>query len=502
MTLLRASTGLPVLIGLAMTPVISLAQAQTQQPAQQPAQQQAQPLLPSLPRPAAAPPPAVAQPAAPIQAPTATSAPMPPAVTSAPLPAPGAPAVAAPVPAAPAQAAPLQPPQAAPVAAAPVPAPAASDAEPMARDAFDSFRIHCLANLANPKLVKDGAKEMKYAPVEPDVVKRLGTDEAWYVPSDTGSIILGLSGKGNCGVVAQAVDVAGFTRLLEQRLSMSLVSDDARNGLRTRVYTVLHDNRSATLRLRYAAGAGDPRMPVSLSVSDARPVQLPPAIGAPKGKSPPPQMAAAPGAPKAIAGPRPVERPEARPQGPGPRVAPAASPAPGKAPEQPVRAPRRGEKQQLQIAFPGPAAIEAWDPNKRGLENNLTVAFGDACYQTRAQPTDVLARAQQQRWRPLQAAMIGGGFDFAWSTPEQPPEQVLVFYDSLKARCCTSAFGVKKQDLLTAATRRFQLTPDKAYGAAGKEVIIFKARKDYQMSVDFEAVADGMTYANLCYTSR
>ncbi|MCK6450255.1 MAG: hypothetical protein L6R19_05280, partial [Alphaproteobacteria bacterium] len=380
------------------------------------------------------------------------------------------------------------------------PAPAAAPAEPMARDAFDSFRIHCLANLANPKLVRDGAKELKYAPVEPDVVKRLGTDEAWYVPSDTGSIILGLSGKGNCGVVAQALDVAGFTRLLEQRLSMSLVGDDARNGLRTRVYTVIHDNRSATLRLRYAADAGEARVPVSLSVSDAKPVQLPPSISPPKGKAPA-QIAAAPGAPTAIPGPQPgAPQSGANPRGPGPRVAPAAAPA--KPPEQPIRPARRGEKQQLQIAFPGPAAIEAWDPDKRNPENHLTVAFGDACYQTRAQPTDVLARAQQQHWRPLQASLIGGGFDFAWTTPEQPPEQVLVFYDSLKTRCCASAFNVKKQDLLTAATRRFQLTPDKAYGAAGKEVIIFRARKDYQMSVDFEPVADGVTYANLCYTSR
>jgi hypothetical protein len=336
---------------------------------------------------------------------------------------------------------------------------------------------------------------MKYAPVEPDVVKRLGTDEAWYIPSDTGSIILGLSGKGNCGVVAQAIDVGGFTRLMEGRLSMSLVSDEAKNGLRTRVYTVIHDNRSATLRLRYAADAGDQRVPVSLSVADAKPVQLPPSISPQKGKAPPSQMAAAPGAPTAAPGPLP-----------GPRAAPAAAPAgtPGKpqVPEQPVRAPPRGQKQQLQIAFPGPGAVEAWDPNAKNLENHLTVAFGDACYQTRAQPTDMLQRAQQQRWRPLQAALIGGGFDFAWSTPEKPPEQVLVFYDSLKTRCCAASFEAKKLELLTAATRRFQLTPDKAYGTAGKEVIIFKARKDYQISVDFEGLPDGRAYTNLCYTAR
>lgn len=374
----------------------------------------------------------------------------------------------------------------------------------MARDAFDSFRIHCLANLANPKLVKDGAKEMKYAPVEPDVVKRLGTDEAWYIPSDTGSIILGLSGKGNCGVVAQAVDVDGFTQLMEQRLSMSLVSDAAKNGLRTRVYTVIHDNRSATLRLRYAADAGEQRVPVSLSVSDAKPVQLPPSMG-PKGKTPPSQIAAAPGAPTALPGPRPGQaspNPAApnQPSGPGPRKpAPAGAPA---VPEQPVRSGPRGQKQQLQIAFPGPNAVEAWDPNARNIENHLTVAFADACYQTRAQPTDMIARAKQQRWRPLQAAAIGGGFDFAWSTPEQPPEQVLVFYDSLKTRCCAASFAAKKLEVLTAATRRFQLTPDKAYGAAGKEVILFKARKDYQISVDFEPLPEGLNYTNICYTAR
>jgi hypothetical protein len=155
-----------------------------------------------------------------------------------------------------------------------------------------------------------------------------------------------------------------------------------------------------------------------------------------------------------------------------------------------------------QVVFPGPATINAWDPEKRVIENTLTVAFADACYQTRAQPADVLTRAQQQKWKPLQASLIGGGFDFAWTTPEQPPEQVLVFYDSLKTRCCASMFGVRKLDLLTAATRRFTLAPDKAYARDGKEVLQFKARKDYRITIDFEPAGDGTSFANMCYLAR
>jgi len=164
--------------------------------------------------------------------------------------------------------------------------------------------------------------------------------------------------------------------------------------------------------------------------------------------------------------------------------------------------PRVPKDTASQVVFPGPATINAWDPNKRVLENALTLAFSDACYNTRAQPADVLSRAQQQKWKPLQAAMIGGGFDFAWTTPEQPPEQTMVFYDSLRTRCCASMFGIRKLDLLTAATRRFTLAPDKAFTRDGKDVLQFKPRKDYRITIDFEPAGDGSSFANMCYLSR
>ncbi|MCC6469377.1 MAG: hypothetical protein IT563_13730 [Alphaproteobacteria bacterium] len=423
--------------------------------------------------------------------------------------------------------------------------------EPMAREAFDGFRVHCLANMANPKLVKDGAREMKYAPVAPELIKRLGTDEAWYVPSERGSIILGLDAKGHCGVVAQDVDVAAFAKLLEDRLSIRAANDEVANNWRTRVYSLVYDNRSATLRLRQAANVVQ-RGPISVTISDVRlmpppvlaaapPAAAPAALPAPPPVDPPAASAqaatpapadaapadAAPADP-VPANPVPAEPAKADPAIVAQAIPPAASPsaasppaaspptaspaAPGSppaaarpsapAPGAPAAGPRAAKDGAAQTVFPGQAAIAAWDPNKRVLENTLTVAFADACYQTRAQPTDVLARAQQQKWRPLQAAMIGGGFDFAWTTPEAPPEQVLVFYDSLKTRCCASMFGVRKLDLLTAATRRFSLAPEKAYAQGGKEVLQFKPRKDYRISVDFEPAEDGTTFANICYVSR
>ncbi len=359
----------------------------------------------------------------------------------------------------------------------PAPPPAAAvkpadAAEAMAGEAFDGFRVHCLANLANPKLVKDGAKEMKYAAVEPDVVRRLGTDEAWYVPSDHGSMILGIGAKGNCGIVVQTVDVAAFAKLLETRLPLNMASDEVKSGLRTRVYSLLYDNRTATLRLRHSADSSR-LAPVSVSVSDAKPVQLPPVAAAPARPSPPP---------------RPAE---------GPRDQTAAVPVPQVGQPQP-----REARKQIQIAFPGKPALEAWDQDKKVLENQLTLSFSDACYNTRAQPTDMLTRAQQQKWKPLQAHVLGGGFDFAWTTPEQPPEQMLVFYDSLKPRCCVAAFGVHKLNMMTAAMKRFTLTPDKSFAIGSKEVIQFTPRKDYAMSLDFEPADDGTTFANLCYHGR
>lgn len=366
---------------------------------------------------------------------------------------------------------------------------AAQEAEPVAREAYDAFRIHCLANLANLRLVRDGAREMKYAPVPPDEHRRLrlGTDEAWYVPSDKGPIIIGINARGHCGVVAQDVAVAPFTRLVEERLQIRPAIDEVAAGWRTRTYSIVVDNRTAILRMRQADGAAV-RGPVSVTVSDARLMDQPPAVAAAPAPAPP--AASAPAvvppatpAPQVAAAPAPAAAPALG----GPRVAKPAAPPKGGAP---------------QMAFPAPAAIEAWDPNRRGPENHLTAAFSDACFQTRAQPADVLAKAQQQKWRPLQANLIGGGFDFAWSTPEAPPEQVMVFYDSLKTRCCTSMFGVQKLDFLTAATRRFTLVPDRAYAAAGKEVLQFKARKDYRVVVDFEPAEDGKTFANICYQSR
>jgi hypothetical protein len=365
--------------------------------------------------------------------------------------------------------APAPPPQA---AAPPSPAEAA---EKMANEAFDGFRVHCLANLANPKLVRDGAKEMKYAPVEPDVIRRLGTDEAWYVPSDHGSMILGLSGKGNCGVVVQTVDVAAFAKLLETRLALNPASDEVKTGLRTRVYSLLYDNRTATLRLRNSADSSR-LAPVSVSVSDSKPVQLAPPV------------AAAPPAPRAQP---PTARGDAVPIPPQVAAAPA-SPAP----------PQRETRKQIQVAYPGKPALDAWDQDKKVLENQLGLTFSDACYGTRAQPTDVLAKAQQQKWRPLQAQALGGGFDFAWTTPDAPPEQMLVFYDSLKTRCCVAAFGVHKLNLMTAAIKRFALAPDKAFAIGDKEVIQFSPRKDYVLSLDFEPADDGTTFANLCYNGR
>lgn len=373
---------------------------------------------------------------------------------------------------------------------------AAQEVEPVAREAYDAFRIHCLANLTNMRLVRDGAREMKYAPVPPDVHRglRLGTDEAWYVPSDKGPIIIGINARGHCGVVAQDVAVAPFTALVEERLQIKAAIDEVANGWRTRTYSLVLDNRTAILRIRQSDGAAA-RGPVSVTVSDARVMEVPPVAAA----APAPPAAALMPAPKPAPSPAPSQvlapapapstaaAPPAAPLQPGPRVAKPATPPKGGAP---------------QMAFPAPAAIEAWDPNRRGPENHLTSAFSDACFQTRAQPTDVLAKAQQQKWRPLQANLIGGGFDFAWSTPDAPPEQVMVFYDSLKARCCTSMFGVQKLDFLTAATRRFTLVPDRAYAAAGKEVLQFKARKDYRVVVDFEPAEDGKTFANICYQSR
>jgi hypothetical protein len=388
------------------------------------------------------------------------------------------------------QAAPMQaapPPGAAPSVSMPqlpksAPPPAAPEkpqdpATAMANESFDGFRVHCLANLANPRLVKDGAKEMKYAPVEPDVIRRLGTDEAWYVPSDHGSMILGISAKGNCGIVVQIVDVGAFTKLLEARLPLNLASDEVKSGLRTRVYSLLYDNRTATLRLRHSADSSR-LAPVSVSVGDSKPVQLPPVAAAPRPAAP---------APPAASGPEPA---------PGELM--AAVPVPQMAPPRP----QQQRPQQIQVAFPGKPALEAWDQDKKVLENQMTLSFSDACYNTRAQPTDMFARAQQQKWKPLQAAMLGGGFDFAWTTPEQPPEQMLVFYDSLKPRCCVAAFGVHKLNMLTAAMKRYSLTPDKSFAIGGKEVIQFTPRKDYAMSLDFEPADDGSTFANLCYNGR
>jgi hypothetical protein len=389
--------------------------------------------------------------------------------------------------------------------------------EAMARETFDGFRVHCLANMANPKLVRDGAREMKYAPVAADLVKRLGTDEAWYVPSERGSIVLGLNAKGHCGVVAQDVDVAAFARLLEERLSVAAAVDEVVNGWRTRVYSLAYDNRTATLRLRQGADV-KARGPVSLTLSDVRPMPPPPpavartpsaTVPAPNPPIPQPtaEQAAAqrpaasqPPAPAAVpapAAPQPTVQ-----SAPLSAIQPAAPAALATAPPAPGGGPRVPKDTSTQVVFPGPATINAWDPEKRVIENTLTVAFADACYQTRAQPADVLTRAQQQKWKPLQASLIGGGFDFAWTTPEQPPEQVLVFYDSLKTRCCASMFGVRKLDLLTAATRRFTLAPDKAYARDGKEVLQFKARKDYRITIDFEPAGDGTSFANMCYLAR
>lgn len=410
------------------------------------------------------------------------------------------------------------------LAAAPVRAQQAAAVEPMAREAFDGFRVHCLANMANPKLVRDGAREMKYAPVAADLVKRLGTDEAWYVPSEKGSVILGLNAKGHCGVVVQEVDVAAFARLLESRLSVAAAADEVANGWRTRIYSLAHDNRTGTLRLRQAADA-QARGPVSLTLSDVRamaPTLTPPpaaAVAPAPPPAPPPSAPAAPVAePKAPSvaqavtstplPPPPAAPPPAAPQ---PTASPPPSPPPTAVPQsdRPVAAPvppgggpRVPKDTASHAVFPGPATIGAWDPNKRVLENTLTLAFSDACYNTRAQPADVLSRAQQQKWKPLQAAMIGGGFDFAWTTPEQPPEQALVFYDSLRTRCCASMFGIRKLDLLTAATRRFSLAPDKAFQRDGKDVLQFKPRKDYRITIDFEHAGDGTSFANMCYLSR
>ncbi len=368
----------------------------------------------------------------------------------------------------------------------------AQDAEPLAREAYDGFRIHCLANLANLRLVRDGAREMKYAPVPAEESRRLrlGADDAWYIPSDKGQIIIGINARGHCGVVVQEVDVAAFTRLVEDRLQIKAAIDEVANGWRTRTYSLVVDGRTAILRMRQT-DAPAARGPVSVTVSDARPMESPPVVAAAPAPAsvPIPAPAPAPAPPAATPTPPPTvaAAPQAAPLG-GPRVTkPAPPPAKGAVP---------------QMAFPAPAAVEAWDPGKRVVENHLTTAFSDACFQTRAQPADVLSRAQQQKWKPLQANLIGGGFDFAWTTPDAPPEQVMVFYDSLKTRCCTAMFGIQKLDFLAAATRRFTLVPDRAYAAAGKEVVQFKARKDYRMVVDFEPAEDGKSFANICYQSR
>jgi hypothetical protein len=337
---------------------------------------------------------------------------------------------------------------------------AQSTAESATEELVDEFQVNCLANLADLNLVRTGARMLQYEPVPPGLLARLNADQAWFLPSEHGELVLGLSATGGCGVIARRAAAAGAAALLRQRFTLEPVTAGPAAGPDKFEYRLALYGHVAIVRVAGNQGGGEGA--VAMSVLPGRRV-----APTPQGDQPPPPPA----------GRATAARP---PPPPAPPPAERAATAPPPTPPPPA---------------PG------WDPDAATVENIAADLFDDVCYRTGNDRQAIERKAATFAWTPIDSeATHRAGFERGWAMRAPAGETLMVFFDSLQPKCCVSAFPARRAFVTAAVGTRYGLEEPRAERAGAKNVLVFRPRDNYQITMDFEEVEGRGTFGSVCYT--
>jgi hypothetical protein len=341
------------------------------------------------------------------------------------------------------------------------PAAAQTPAAATTRELVDEFQVNCLANLGDLNLVRTGAEMLRYESVPPGLLAQLNAEEAWFLPSEHGQLVLGLSARGGCGVIARPADAATAAALLGQRLRLEPMVAEPAADRQPFEYRLTHGGYVAVLLV--VGGDGDGA--VAVSVLAGRRV----------GPAPPTAQ--------------PTRRPA--PAAPAPASAvppPAASVPPPVAAVAPAPAPPRAAR---------------WDPQADIVENLAVDLFDDLCHRTRNDRQAIERQAETLAWTPIDSeATHRSGFERGWVMRSPAGETVMVFFDPLQPKCCISAFPVRRNFVAAAVGTRYGLQEPRTQRAGAKDVLVFRPRDRFQITIDFEEVDDRGTFGSVCYTQQ
>jgi len=251
--------------------------------------------------------------------------------------------------------------------------------------------------------------------------------------------------------------------------------------------------------------------PPALSSSTSTPkveAGSPPAPFPPPGTSAPVSQLPAPGGPSSVAtnqstvpvpNPAPVHSPQNSP-GPSsttPKV--AEVPVPNlplfpTAPTTPSLSP--------DLLPPAPSAaatpLTPVDPDKPIAEASLVALFADSCLTTKGSYAALQAKADAQGWRAMLPAAARDGFDFSWLIVPGKGVRLGLFLDSLRQKCCVSAFPADPALIRQAIDARLTLGTPTSQVSKLKEVYVYPTKNGLTVSADFERTEPSAVFANVC----
>ncbi|MFQ5955935.1 MAG: hypothetical protein ACE5JZ_12790, partial [Kiloniellales bacterium] len=150
-----------------------------------------------------------------------------------------------------------------------------------------------------------------------------------------------------------------------------------------------------------------------------------------------------------------------------------------------------------------PRPAPRWDPNADNVENLAATIFDDVCYRTKNDPAAIEQRSRTFNWAPIdRQATIRAGFDQGWEMPAPTGETLMVLFDPLGPKCCVSIFPAESGFLEAAVGIHYGLGEPRRQRIGPKEVLVYRPRGTWQITMDFEEIPERGTFASVCYTRR
>ncbi len=300
-------------------------------------------------------------------------------------------------------------------------APAEATAGSASRELAEAVATTCYDNVGRFQDLPSLAHERGYDPLPPSAVMTLQATRAWVLPSRNATLILAQGEGAGCAVLARGVQVSDASAAVQKRLGLARAGQKA--GPATGDFLVRRNGVSAKVRIDSPAD-----QPGTLVI----------AFGA--------------------------NSFSARPAGENPLQSPSKPTAP--------------------VAPAAPRSPDRWDPAADSIENLAADIFDDVCYRTRSKAEAVKSKAETFKWTPLDKELTArNGFENGWRIRWPGPGAVLVFFDPLKPKCCTSAFPVQRGSVLAAVGTRYGLGNPEIRTADGKQVHDYGREGAFRMTL-------------------